>query len=507
MGLSPNSVGTLFDTDNTRIEEILSKQIDTILPTLDPIWRDTVVTSQGVGPVSEFSKDFQVNKLYRTGMTGVIEQGGPANDFVLYGDDNDATIGNRLMRQASPIGKFPDPLDGAKPKTFRLTVPMRSMYTNLSLTLGEMQMDATPAVIGDVVAPILQGFAQNLSHTLCNYWYLSQNDSYRLGTIATVTKTGSGPYYWAITTTEQAYDRFFAGQRVDVYNGNTRRNEAANARESLYVDRVDDLTGIVTLVGPADTTGTITAGDIIVYANSGELGTGATGNPAFTGIAGVNSWLKTNGNLLGGESISGAQIDVDQHPEFKSMLKSNVGVLTEHKLRQYLRRFHVAKAKLGQTIDSLVASDGVWLSYEAQKIGQYQIERTGNLSNLNKEGSNEGFAFTFEGKTYKGHTSNYVETGTVYGWKTSGNNWKRYVPPDYAGLQNMSEADAFVPFRFVVPALTGLSSVKWPYQIAGSNLLTEAIQMPGMLRMQLIPDQPAGLKLTGVTEDRVYADD
>jgi len=176
-------------------------------------------------------------------------------------------------------------------------------------------------------------------------------------------------------------------------------------------------------------------------------------------------------------------------------------------LRQYLRRFHVAKAKLGQTIDSLVASDGVWLSYEAQKIGQYQIERTGNLSNLNNEGSNEGFAFTFEGRTYKGHTSNYVETGTVYGWKTSGNNWKRYVPPDYAGLQNMSEADSFVPFRFVVPALTGLSSVKWPYQIAGSNLLTEAIQMPGMLRMQLIPDQPAGLKLTGVTEDRVYADD
>jgi len=104
-----------------------------------------------------------------------------------------------------------------------------------------------------------------------------------------------------------------------------------------------------------------------------------------------------------------------------------------------------------------------------------------------------------------GHTSYYVETGTVYGWKTSGNNWKRYVPPDYAGLQNMSEADAFVPFRFVVPALTGLSSVKWPYQNA-ANALTEAVQMPGMLRMQLIPDQPAGLKLTGVTEDRVYGD-
>ena len=82
-----SSAGTLFDKESTRIEEILSKQIDTILPTLDPIWRDTVVSSQGVGAVSEFSKDFQVNKLYRTGMTGVIEQGAPASDFMLYGDD------------------------------------------------------------------------------------------------------------------------------------------------------------------------------------------------------------------------------------------------------------------------------------------------------------------------------------------------------------------------------------------------------------------------------------
>ena len=513
MAISSSSVGTLFDKDSTRIEEILSKQIDTILPTLDPIWRDTVVSSQGVGPVSEFSKDFQVNKLFRTGMTGVIEQGYPANDFTLYGDDVNADLGARLLRQ-NTVSAFPDPMDGVKPKTFRLTVPMRSMYTNLSLTLGEMQMDATPAVVGDVVAPILQGFAQNLSHTLCNYWYLSQNDSYRLGEVATVSYSSSGSTYRAVvTTTEQAYDRFFTGQRIDIIDGvvsTTRLNVAGGVQAQVYVEYVDDLKGEVGLVSTSDVlkSNFLNAADILVYANSGALKSAGAVNGDFTGIAGVNSWLKSTGNLLGAEADavpSTSRIDVDTHPEFKSFFKSGVGVLTEHKLRQYLRRFHVAKAKLGQTIDSLVASDGVWLSYEAQKIGQYQIERTGNLSNLNNEGSKEGFGFTFEGRTYKGYTSNYVETGTVYGWKTSGNNWKRYVPPDYAGLQNMSEADSFVPFRFVVPALTGLSSVKWPYQNA-ANALTEAVQMPGMLRMQLIPDQPAGLKLTGVTEDRVYGD-
>jgi len=519
---STNAVGTLFDSESTRIEEILSKQIDTILPTLDPIWRDTVVSAQGVGPVSEFSKDFQVNKLYRTGMTGVIEQGGPANDFMLYGDDvNSTSSGSRILRQ-NTTSVFPDPMDGPKPKTFRLTIPMRAMYTNLSLTLGELQMDATPAVIGDVVSPILQGFAQNLSHTLCNYWYLSQNDSYRLGTVdstvanedslegsGSTTATAGSVRSVTFKTDELAGDRFFTGQRVDFYNGNTRRNGANSTRKAAYVASVDDLTGLIRVVTPEGLDTVIADGDIIVYANSGETSDGSVGNPSFTGIAGVNSWVKASGNLLGGEAATdtAARIDVDVHPEFKSFTKTSVGVLTEHKLRQYLRRFHVAKMKYGQTIDSLVASDGVWLSYEAQKIGQYQIDRTGNLSNLNSEGSQEGFAFTFEGRTYKGHTSNYVEKETVYGWKTSGNNWKRYVPPDYAGLQNMGEADSYVPFRFVVPALTGGSSVKFPYLLGNGKGMTEAVQMPGMLRMQLIPDQPAGLKLTGVTEDRVYADD
>ena len=38
--------------------------------------------------------------------------------------------------------------------------------------------------------------------------------------------------------------------------------------------------------------------------------------------------------------------------EFKSFFKNSVGVLTEHKLRQYLRRFHAAKSKLASTANA-----------------------------------------------------------------------------------------------------------------------------------------------------------
>jgi hypothetical protein len=145
----------------------------------------------------------------------------------------------------------------------------------------------------------------------------------------------------------------------------------------------------------------------------------------------------------------------------------------------------------------------VWLSYEAQKIGQYTLERQGKLSNVNNEGSDQGFKFTFEGRTYNGYTSTYIEDGVVYGIKKGGSNWKRYVPPDPKGVQKFSEADSFIPFNFVVPALTGMATTKFP--ILSGGLMTEAMQMPGMMRMQLVPDQAAGLKLSGVTTDRVWS--
>ena len=530
------TTGSIFDTEATRIEEVLGKSIDTILPAMDIAWRDTFVTSQGVGSASEFSKDLQVNKLFRGGFTGVIENANPAGDWPIYGEAG-STLGNKMRLQAASK-TFPDPLDGAKAATYKLTVPMRAMYTNLALSLGEMQMDATPAVIDQVISPTLQGFAANLSHTLCNYWYVSQNDYYQLdsvltdpGAVAGVAASGSASAYQKVTLTltGKLTDRFHTGQRIDIYDDDlTERRNSLNAdnntRISCWVDFVDDIKGEIGIISnvehgltsDAEWMTDIVAADIIVYANSGELAAGGGASAStFTGIAGINSWLKNGasgadaGNLLGAEKVAGGTINVSDHPEFKSFVKGDVGALTEHKLRQYLRRFHVAKGKYGQTIDCLIGSDGVWLSYEAQKIGQYMLDRTNNLSSLNHEGSEDGFGFHFEGRTYKGYSSSYVDDGVVYGIKKGGNNWKRYVPPDYSGLQSMGEAPSHVPFRFAVPALTGGSSAKWPLLSGGSTTgsqLTEAVQMPGMLRMQLIPDQPAGMKLTGVTTDRVFGD-
>jgi hypothetical protein len=94
----------------------------------------------------------------------------------------------------------------------------------------------------------------------------------------------------------------------------------------------------------------------------------------------------------------------------------------------------------------------------------------------------------------------------MYGIKLGGKNWKKYVPPSPAGMSKMTQADAYVPFEFVAGAITGTSTNQLPiYQtVSNQTMVTQASQMPGRIRMQLVPDQVNGMKLTGITEDRVY---
>ena len=554
----PNATaGSIFDRQSNRIQEVLNKSMRVFLAGLDPVWRDNVVTSQGVGNSGDLGRDLKITKLFMGSLTGVIESGRSFGEQDLYGSGT-SSLGP-LMHLQSTSQAYPSPLEGPNATAYRLAVPIRSLVTNLMITLGEKQADATPALIDQVIAPKLTAFARNMAHTLCNYWYLSQNDSYRLcqmtnSEVRSVasstgpTSTTTSTYYQIrFNPGNQATHRFARGQRVDmVYSDGDRANDtqAAQAnqtrgtRRQLVVENIDPLTNQVILVTDVDpntsffdTSGSAAGSAVtstfaaqtdfdscyIVYANA-TINASNVGSNTFVGIAGINSWLK-NGyetasnatKLLGAEADSSDFIDVAERPEFKSFKYNVNGVLTEYNLKRYLQRVHSAFEPLGHTIDTLVASEGVWSAYESQKIGQYRIDRTNRVASITNEGQADGFSFSFEGKTYKGHTSRFVEQGTLYGIKLGGKNWKKYVPPSPAGMSKMSQADAYVPFEFVAGAITGTSTNQLPVYLTTSttsgsnaNLVTQASQMPGRIRMQLVPDQVNGMKLTGITEDRVY---
>lgn len=524
---------SLFDTHSKQIEEVINKKIDLILPTLDPCWRETIVSNQGVMDAGSLGRDLVAIKIYRGALTGVIEQGWPRGDTTLYGDQT-TPFGTTLYTQQL-TRTWPDATEGPKAAPFRLKIHLRSMLTNFMTTLGELQAEATPAFIGDVIAPALKSFAHNIAHTLCNYWYVSQNTAYSLDTI-TGTVSYSNSYKTAtFQLTNKCFDRFQRGQRIDIYSAtnfgtssSTRINELNGTRVKVFVTAVDPLLGTVSVTSDqildASHGGQLTAlasGQYLTYANSFRStafgsGGGSSQGAFFTGIAGINSWLKAGGTasgasddtlLLGAEADATDRIDVNLYPEFKSAYWGSVGTLTEHGLRQYLARFGAAKRPLGQSIDTLIASDGVWMNYIGQKTGREYLDRTGRVATLaNEGGDGEGFSFSFEGRTYKGYTSSYVEKNTLYGIKKGNNNWKRLVPPDPKGVTKFDQAPAFAPFSFVMGALTGTGSPKWPILTNNGASITEGVQMPGMMRMQLVPDQPAGLKLGGVTEDRVQTD-
>tara|TARA_R100000664_G_C2749732_1_gene137072 strand:- start:35 stop:1609 length:1575 start_codon:yes stop_codon:yes gene_type:complete len=516
---------SLFSTHSGRIEEVINKNIGTILPSMDPAWRDTIVSSQGVGPASEIGRDMLITKVFMGSMAGVVQMSNKAttNDFTLFGDTN-TSLGSKMHLQ-NITQTFPDAADGPNATPYRLQVPMRAIHTNLMMTMGELQAEATPAFIGSVIAPKMEGFARNIAQTVCNTWYTTENDNYVLGTIAGKSTTGTGDGHPTnsvkVTLNEKTYHRFAVGMRVDVQDETESAGSHTDDLDAdmigLYVVAVDEVKGEIVLAsasGSADalhgalTVGAAGTGDRIVL--PGFRKSGDTDKSADGAIAGINSWLKSSGKLLGNDAIASAQIDVGTHPEHKSYTKGSVGALTEHKLRQYLRGFHRAKDRYGMYIDCLIASDGVWLDYESQKIGQYMVDRTGKPSSMNSQGSVDGFTFMMDGRTYQGYTSNYVEDGAVYGIRKGGNNWKRYVPPSPAGTQKASEVESFLPFEFVAPAL-GYAGIKAPIATTAGGAgdrttVTEGVQLPGMLRMQLVPDQPAGLKLTGCNTDTIYGD-
>ena len=538
--------GSLFQTRAIQVQEIINKSLDVMLPTLDPVWEDSIVSNQGVGNSDDIGRDFLIIKTFTGSLTGVIDPGGPTTDFTIYGDPSNTSIGAKVFLQG--INKtFPDATQGANSAPWRLAVPMRSMVTNLMLTLGESQAEATDAFIGEVIVPKLEGFAKHISQYLCNYFYLSQNSYYAL---CTVTGAGSGTG-WSLnadpnaanlvgmvdtTTDNYCIDRFMVGMRISFYNttGATIRT-TASGQTIFMVTAVDELTGKfyfraidnLTLVGCG-----IVATDIVVFANSkGSSSTPYAASPYFTGIAGINSWLKygdTNGstdnasNCLLGDERAGTNsgysgnVNVNVHPEMKSMQVNNgSNPMTEQQLRKIMRRWHIAKHKYGQKIDCLIASDGVWLAYEAQKIGRQWYDRTGRVSSMTKEGSDGGtdygyggeFLFTIDGQAIHGYTSTYVDKQTIYGIRKGNGNWKRYSPADPKNVKKNERLPAWVPFRFVGGALTGTGSNQIPIFSVSNNrtLVTEGVQLPGFLRMQLVPEQPAGLRITNVAEERVYS--
>jgi hypothetical protein len=393
-----------------------------------------------------------------------------------------------------------------------------------------------------ILTPKLNGFARLMAHMLTLHWYMNQNDSYKIsGYSATPTVAAIGGAFSGFRITfspdNLATHRYKRGMQIDIIDpaipermNDTQANNTLQTpatRISLVVESVDAGSNVVTAVTTVDPATwqrslvSITNTGVVHLANQAFLtnlgGSSVTGVP---GIAGLNSWIKPSGAgasddenfLLGSDRDTANAIDTRIFREFKSAIFNTVGNLTEHFLRRCLSRYHMMAMPFGHSIDCLITTPGVRLAYESNKIGMERIDRTNALLNIGNQGSADGWNVEYDGHRYKFYTSHYVESGALYGVKKEGN-WKKIVPPKFSKSRSMAQMEGLAgqSFEFMAPELTGTDSTRLPILKTGQYTdttfagYTEGIQMPGRLRFQMVPDQTQFLKMSGITEDNLFA--
>lgn len=526
---------TLFKNIEAKIPEIINNTLTIFMRGVDPAFNVIAsgerVESAGIG------RNMQVKKVFQTGLAGVGQMSQPSNYTALYGGPQAALPSQNLYRN-SLTTRLPDVTRGVGSRPVTMTVQIQAMEWALDLTIGEMRADALSATIGEIITPKLMGFAQNIVQTRANMFYTADATDYSLCDMTNIEVGASGDASKVVfTPSNEAIQRFRTGQRVDIF---FQTSGSGNFANKLNVSKDTDTTDTTkwSINASNGTVGT-DAGSIDVYvtnvdyisdrvtlqlaagswidgavtnATARKLPTGAT--PTYTlrvvladtkwqaagggAFSGLNTWIKSTGSVYG--------INVEQVDGFKSLILTDSGPLTEQKIQKYLSRYVTAYQSLGYELDGFLTTQGVLDAWRATKIGKEEITRNGPLS-LNGQGTASGYSFVHNGKTYQIEPSGWCAAGHLYGIKKSG--FTRYVPNRTPNAGSLGEIPSFLEIEFLAPLLTGTDSLRLPVlnsASSGAVPYTDTTMLPCDQRMEIVPDQLAMIKVTGLSEDKVYGD-
>jgi len=522
--LPSDSLITDFDESaETRISEAIGIK----MVMLGKVWQETVLNQQGVINFTEgvASANWYIHRLYKLGQTGIGQP--DSNKSFLFGEQN--TEFGQFGRRAKWRTVSMDPNNVPKARHARLTIPMMAQQYMLTKSIGESLYQTNPAYKGDIESDIYMDFAHGVARDQCLYWYTSQNNGYQFCTVSSgawVTRNTTEDTF-QFQTSNEAIERFNENMVVDFRYESDPDGSGSLADEGLindgyigYVTAVDITSNTVEVqfLNSSDTVATGSGG-----ANSAfTIGDGSRvcpynnyddANSQYMGVAGINSYQKSSGTLLDDESVgtSGAgKIPLDDYPQLRSVEKAVNGSLTPDILRQWVGLADRAGARInGYGMDTIFTTEGVLRQACSDQTAYHLNLNQGPIGGAITADGNCGYTFSMNGKTYKIIADPWVEAGTLYGTKLGQNNWKRAVPEDLTGFRSAPSIPTQIPFRFIAEWY-GLPDERIPIydsSAAGNyNRLTEGIQMPGIVRYQVCPDNPVGLKLTSLTEDNDFQD-
>lgn len=524
---------TLMDRDSIVIRELIGTRVMNVLPETGRWFDDMDVIDIGRSGF-EVGRDGLYKKRYWGSIAGSVRGGQNFNHRAIYGDKTTGLGTSPFFLHALQATGV-NPLLSPVPKPFGFTGELYSGESTVPLTIAQLQLEVTPAVIMDQIAPIFEGAAKNIAHFISCHFFTDREVNHRLATIG---GSGSGATQWAYDNTnkllsfyplEKTIMRFVPGMEVDLWDTSAaaRINESGGARIPMWVKSVSHMQNRVTIqIDPSqdltaapwtallnNSTESLTLGDAITWAdqNSGA---------GLKAPYGWHDWIKGGSlagttakkRILGSAAITTTTddyIDVEERPFAQSYIKESVGTLTQQDLELYCDEASLGLSAYGADLDTIIMSRGV-----RHAMWQLDLARSYQTNNRPAKqddyGLRGGFAITCpSGGTLRGYVSPMIEDGEVLGLKIK-NNWKVVTLPNPQGAGSNSQLSPNEGPSRQVPILFkgkmfGYPTDKVPIMNANAEHL-DGVHFPAMFRYNLLPEnQIAGLRLSGVTTSRSFS--
>lgn len=519
---SDTLISNFGDSAETRISEAIGLEMLKV----SPFWSGTVLNNTNLESMTAgvASKNWFINKLYRLGQTGAGQM--DPNDTFLFGETEQqfGSFGRRATYQSISL----DPTIVPKSRHILFSIPIKSQRWMMTKSVGESIYGSNPANQGDLEAGLIMDFAHNVARQQCHSWYANQNENYsycKLSGVTWVSRNGGSFNTLQFQTDNEAIERFNENMIVDIRDASTPatlHNEtggwigyvtsvdpSSNTVEVQFIDSSGAIADGTNSSGSGidDNLGNIADGDFVVPYRDYD-----SSESKFHGFAGINSYLKTTGALLGDDKVgtSGSgTIDVDDFPQFRSVQPSAInGSLTPELLTRYVSLTMRQSRRLpgGEGIDTIYTTEGVLRQAINEMQAYHMLTGSGVMpSGVIQTQGDGGYSFNINGRNFNLVADPWVESGTLYGTQLGGGNWNRAVPDDITGFASAPSIPTALPFRFIANWY-GQNNNQFPIYRTDStyNQITEGVQMPGVIRYQVYPNNPVGLKMTGLTEDNVF---
>ena len=522
------------------IEERMPQYFRKAGPTRFPLLEKADKVTQGIkssaGDVSDIGRLFYVKHGWEMGSAGMLRSTSP------YGAGA-VDIGSavRLTDQSNSDGLLaPIPTAAQSPHIghFTRTLTLHANIGNMGIPVQWMfaqSLDATKVAL--LVADMKACAEKTVRQDAVSYssYRATAASGYKvtvLGRIASFAEataylqSGSTTTEALTITLDETYGRienFMEGDEVDIVASSTDTlqdgvatdgTDVVNYADSnvyvqLLVTQVDRINKTITVIGVARPGANSSAESIATY-DTTHGWTSASSKPVVAGywicprsgsryIAGTRPWLTngledwmaSSGAIMGGATGSEG-LDVDRHPMFKSIVKSNLNSrLTPEYMNGYLAFF--AQSFPDIKLNAVVTTLGVMLGFHDElrqsAQGQFDVSQA-----IDVRGGWTFSKWTGPSQSVDFWTSPYCLKNRAYMQQIDAQNLKLYSLPTLG--ETKAEFAQGIQF---LGKLLGYGSIRVP-EAASNGTPNLIVGTPWVRFALLCPIMPNGVKIGGITE-------